>query len=245
MEQQTDLKLGKEYTKVVYWYSAYLTSAEYIMQNSRLNDAQAGIKISRKNISNLRYDSNTTLMAESKEELKKKPLDEGERKKKKHSQSVSLSLCNPMYCSMSGSSIHGIFQARILGRVVISFSREYSLCRDWLLTIWATREVWVKEDSEKSGLKLNIPKTKITTSGPIIPWQTDGRKSGNCDRIFIWFQNHCGLHNHRGGWLQPLNLKVLPPWKKREVMAYLGSVLKSRDITWPTKVHIINMWFFQ
>ena len=81
--------------------------AEYIMRNAGLEEAQAGVKIAGRNISNLRYADDTTLMAESKEELK------------------SL--------LMKG-----------------------------------------KEESEKSGLKLNIQKTKITASGPIISWQRDG-----------------------------------------------------------------------
>ena len=69
-------KLGKEYIKAVYHHPAYLTyMAEYIMRNARLDESQAGIKIARRNINNLRYADDTTLMAESKEE----PLDEGER----------------------------------------------------------------------------------------------------------------------------------------------------------------------
>ena len=80
MEKQTDLKLGKEYAKSVYCHSACLTYTEYIIQNARLDDSQAGIKIPRKNISNLRYDSNTTLMAESKEELKTLLMTVKERK---------------------------------------------------------------------------------------------------------------------------------------------------------------------
>ena len=81
--------------------------AEYILQNAGLDEAQAGIKIAGRNINNLRYEDDTTLMAESEEELKS------------------------------------------------------------LLTK-------VKEESEKSGLKLNIQKTKIMASGPITPWQIDG-----------------------------------------------------------------------
>ena len=65
MEQQTGSKLGKEYVKAVYCYPA-----ENIMWNSRLDEAQAGIKIARRNINNLRYTDGTTLMAESEEELK-------------------------------------------------------------------------------------------------------------------------------------------------------------------------------
>ena len=63
-------QLGKEYVKAVYCHPAYLTYAEYIMKNSGLDEAQAGIKIARRNINNLRYADDTTLMAESKEELK-------------------------------------------------------------------------------------------------------------------------------------------------------------------------------
>ena len=71
MKQQTGSELGKEYIKAVYCHPAYLTylSAEYIMRNAGLEEAQAGIKISRRNINNLRYSDDTTLVAES-EELK-------------------------------------------------------------------------------------------------------------------------------------------------------------------------------
>ena len=92
------------------------------MRNARLDEAQAGIKIAGRNTDNLRYEDNTTLMAESEEELK------------------SL-----------------------------------------LIT--------VKEESEKVGLKLNIQKTKIMASGPIISWQIDG-ETGN--RLYLGvLQNHC------------------------------------------------------
>ena len=67
MEQWTGSKAGKEYVKAVYCHPAYITYAEYIMWNARLDEAQAGIKIARKNISNLRYTNDTTLMAESEE----------------------------------------------------------------------------------------------------------------------------------------------------------------------------------
>ena len=63
IDHQTGSKLGKEYVKAVYCYPAYLT----YMRNARLNEAQAGIKISGRNISNLRYADDITLMAESKE----------------------------------------------------------------------------------------------------------------------------------------------------------------------------------
>ena len=65
MEQQTGSKLGKEYVKVVYCYLPYLY-AEYIMQNAGLNEAQAGIKIARRNINNLGYADDTTLWQKAK-----------------------------------------------------------------------------------------------------------------------------------------------------------------------------------
>ena len=67
MEQQTVSKSGKEYVKAVYCHPAYLT---YIMRNAGLEEAQAGIKIAGRTINTLRYADDTTLMAESEEELK-------------------------------------------------------------------------------------------------------------------------------------------------------------------------------
>ena len=94
------------------------------MRNAGLDEAQTGIKIVRRNTNNLRYADDTTLMAESKKELK-------------------------------------------------------SLLKK------------VKEESEKVGLKLNIQKTKIMASGPIISWQINGEK-WNSDRLYFWgLQNHC------------------------------------------------------
>ena len=69
-EQQTGSRLGKENVKAVYCHPAYLTYAEYIMRNAGLDDAQAGIKITGRNINSLRYADDTTLMAESEEELR-------------------------------------------------------------------------------------------------------------------------------------------------------------------------------
>ena len=71
MEQQTGSKLGKEYVKAcILSLCLFNLHAEYIMQNARLNESQAGIKIAGRNIKNLRYADDTTLMAESEEELK-------------------------------------------------------------------------------------------------------------------------------------------------------------------------------
>ena len=71
MEQQTGSKFGKKYIKAVYCHHAYLNyNAEHIMRNAGLEETQAGIKIAVRNINNLRYADDTTLMAESEEELK-------------------------------------------------------------------------------------------------------------------------------------------------------------------------------
>ena len=70
MEQMTGSKLEKEYDKAVYCHPIYITYAEYFMWNAGLDESQAGIKISRRNINNLRYAEDITLMAESENELK-------------------------------------------------------------------------------------------------------------------------------------------------------------------------------
>ena len=84
--------------------------AEYIMRNARLEEAQAGIKMAGRNINNLRYADDTTLMAESESESEV-------------AQSC-LTLRDPMDCSLSGSSVHGIFQARVLEWGAIAFSGQ-------------------------------------------------------------------------------------------------------------------------
>ena len=99
--------------------------AEYIIRNAGLDEAQAGIKIAGRNINNLRYADNTTLMVESEEELKSLLMK-------------------------------------------------------------------VKVESEKVGLKLNIQKTKMTTSGPITSWQIDeATMETMTDFIFGGLPNHC------------------------------------------------------
>ena len=88
MEQQTGSKSGKEYVKAVYCYPVYLTLyAEYIMWNARLDEAQAGIKIAWRNSNNLRYTDDTTLRAESEEQLKSLLM-----KVKEESEKVGLKL---------------------------------------------------------------------------------------------------------------------------------------------------------
>ena len=88
MEQQTGSKSGKGYVRAVYCHPAFFNLyAEYIMRNPRLDEARAEIKIARRNINNLRYADDTTLMAESEEELKSLLM-----KVKEESEKVGLKL---------------------------------------------------------------------------------------------------------------------------------------------------------
>ena len=135
-----------------------------------LNEAQAGIKIAGRNINNLRYVDDTTLMAESEEELKSLLMK-------------------------------------------------------------------VKEESEKFGLKLNIQKTKIIASGPFTSWQIDGETMETVtDFIFggskITADGDCSHEIKRCLLLG------------RKVMTNLDSILKSRDITLSTKVHLVKAMVF-
>ena len=102
MEQQIGSKSGKEYIKAVYCYPAYLMYAEYIMRNSGLDEAQAGIKIARRNINNFRYANDTTLRAESKEELKSLLM-----KVKEESEKAGLKLNNQKTKIMASGPITG------------------------------------------------------------------------------------------------------------------------------------------
>ena len=140
------------------------------MRNAGLDEAQAGIKITGRNINNLRYADDTTLMPESKEELKS-PL------------------------------------------------------------------MKVKEERKKVGLKLNIQKTKIIASGPITSWQIDGETVKTVtDFIFggskITADCDCSHEIKRHLLLG------------RKSMTNLDSMLKSRDITLPTKVHLVKVMVF-
>ena len=140
------------------------------MRNARQDEAQVGIKISGRNINNLRYADDTTLMAESEEELKSLLMK-------------------------------------------------------------------VKKESEKFGLKLNIQKTKIMASGPITSWQIDGERMETvADFIFqgskITADGNCSHEIKRHSLLE------------RKAMTNLDSILKSRDITLPTKVHLVKAMVF-
>ena len=137
------------------------------MRNAGLEEAQAGIKIVRRNINNLRYADDTTLMAETEEELK-------------------------------------------------SFLMK------------------VKEESEKVGLKLNIQKTKIMASGPITSWQIDGETVAD----FIFLSPKITAD---GDYSHEIRRCLL---LGRKVITNLESIFKSRDITLPTKVHLVKAMVF-
>ena len=137
------------------------------MSNARLDEAQTGIKIARSNINNLRYADDTTLMAESEEELKSLLMK-------------------------------------------------------------------VKEETENVGLKLNIGKTKIMASGPIISGEIDGETVS--DFIFLGFKITAD-----GDCSHEIKRCLL---LGRKVMTNLDSILKSRDITLPTKVRLVKDMVF-
>ena len=137
------------------------------MRNAGLDEAQTGIKIARRNINNLRYADDTTLMAESEEELKSLLMK-------------------------------------------------------------------VKEDSEKVGLKLNIQKTKIMASGPITSWEIDGKTVS--DFIFLGSQITAD-----GDCSHEIKRRLL---LRRKVMTNLDNILKSRNFTLPTKVHLVKAMVF-
>ena len=138
------------------------------MRNAGLDEAQVGIKIAGRNINNLRYADDTTLMAESEEELKSLLMK-------------------------------------------------------------------VKYESEKVGLKLNIQKTKIMASDPINSWQIDGETVAD----FIFLGSKITVD---GDCSHKIKRSLL---LGRKVITNLDSILKSRDIILPTKVHLVKLWFFQ
>ena len=144
--------------------------AEFIMRNAGLEEAQAGIKIAKRNINNLRYADDTTLMVESEEELK--------------------SLLMKM-----------------------------------------------KEENGKVGLKLNIQKTKVMASGPITSWEIDGETVETVSDFIFWGSQITadGDCNHE------IKRHLL---LGRKVMTNLDSILKSRDITLPTKFHLVKAMVF-
>ena len=95
----------------------------------------------------------------------------------------------------------------------------------------------VKEESEKVGLKLNIKKMKIMASGPIIPWEIDGETVETVSDFIFWGSKI----TLDGDCSHEIKRRLL---LGRKVMTNLDSILKSRDITLPTKVHLIKAIVF-
>ena len=96
----------------------------------------------------------------------------------------------------------------------------------------------MKEESKKVGLKLNIQKTKIMASGPITSWQIDGETVETVSD-FIFFGSKITAD---GDCSHEIQRRLL---LGRKVMTNLDSIFKSRDVTLPTKVHLVKLWFFQ
>ena len=94
----------------------------------------------------------------------------------------------------------------------------------------------VKEESEKAVLKLNIPKTKILASGPITSWEIDGETMKTVTFYFLGLQNHSDSDSSHE--IKRHLLLV------RKVMTNPDSILKRRDITLPTKVHLVKAMVF-
>ena len=94
----------------------------------------------------------------------------------------------------------------------------------------------VKEESEKAGLKLNIQKTKIMASGPITSWETWGNSENSVRLLFGGFQKSLQMVTAA----MKLRLLLLG----RKAMTNLDNILKSRDITLPTKVHLVKAMVF-
>ena len=95
----------------------------------------------------------------------------------------------------------------------------------------------VKEESEKVGLKLNFQETKIMASGPITSWQTDGEIVGNSERLYF---RGSKITAH-GDFSHEIKRCLL---LGRKVMTNLDSILKNKDITLPTKVHLVKAMVF-
>ena len=96
----------------------------------------------------------------------------------------------------------------------------------------------VKEESEKAGLKLNTQKTKITASGPITSWEIDGETVENSDKNFIFLGSKITAD---GDFSHEIKRRLL---LERKTMTNLDSILKSRDITLSTKVHLVKAIVF-
>ena len=127
-EQQTGSKSGKEYIKAVYCHPAYLTYMQSTSWETRLEEAQAGIRIARRNISNLRYADETTLMAESEEKLKSFLMN-----LKEESEKVGLKLnIQKMKIMASGPITSWQIDGETVETVADYFFELPNHCRWWL-----------------------------------------------------------------------------------------------------------------
>ena len=98
----------------------------------------------------------------------------------------------------------------------------------------------VKEENGKVGLKLNIQKTKLMASGPITSWQIDGETVETVTDLFFWPPKSLQMVTAT----MKIKDKCLLFFLERQVMTNLDSILKSRDITLPTKVHLVKAVVF-
>ena len=96
----------------------------------------------------------------------------------------------------------------------------------------------VKEESEKVGLKLSIQKTKIMASGPITSCQIDGETMETLTDFIFWAPKSLQMVTAAMKFKDACSLE-------EKLMTNLDSILKSRHITLPTKVHLVKLWFFQ
>ena len=162
----------------------------------------------------------------------------------------SPTLSDPMDCNLPGSSVHGIFQARVLGWGAIDFSvgdgsvlhLSHSNADDATFTAEGEEELKsllrkVKEESEKVGLKFNIQKTKIMASGPITSWEIDGE---TVERVSDFILGGSKITAH-GDCSHEIKRRLL---LGRTVMTNLDSIFKSRDIILPTKVRLVKAMVF-
>ena len=96
----------------------------------------------------------------------------------------------------------------------------------------------VKDKSEKAGLKLNIQKIKIMVSGPVTSWQTDGE---TVETVAVFILGGSKI-TEDGDCSHEIKRRLL---LGRKVIINLDSILKCRDITLPTKVRLVKLWYFQ
>ena len=162
------------------------------MRNAGLEEAQAGIKIARRNINNLRYADDTTLMAEIEEELKSLLMNVKEQSEKVglklNIQKTKIMASAPITSwKTDGETMKTVKTVSDFIFLVSKITAD-SDCSHGLKSLLMK----VKEESEKVGFKLNIQKTKIMASGPITSWELDGETVKTAsDFIFLGLQNHC------------------------------------------------------